>query len=250
MSPPRTSDRSPRAAAKPKSASKPPPAPAPGASATTVVFVRHGATPTTGKILPGRAKGLHLSEEGQAQAEQTAEALAMQFAATSHSNGAKSKSQKVAAIYCSPMERARETAAPIAKKLGLRAKPDRSLIECDFGTWTGMELAALAKLPEWRQVQSNPSGFRFPEGESFAQMSARILGAIKAYRERHPGEVVIAVSHADPIKVALCDALGSHLNSIHRLVVSTASVSIVTYSPEGPAVVAMNSVGSLGSVGR
>ena len=77
-------------------------------------------------------------------------------------------------LYTSPLERARETAAPIAKALRLRAKVDRGLLECDFGTWTGKKLAVLAKKPEWRSVQQNPSAFRFPQGESFAEMQLRV----------------------------------------------------------------------------
>ena len=62
-----------------------------------------------------------------------------------------------------------ETAAPIAKAVGTKVVVDRGLIECDFGEWTGAELAKLAKLPEWQIVQRAPSTFRFPGGESFQE---------------------------------------------------------------------------------
>src|SRR4051794_5326798 len=90
---------------------------------TTVLFVRHGQTPTTGASLPGRAPGLHLADAGHAQAEAAAARLALL--------------PKIAAVYASPLERTRETAAPIAKQLGLRVKIERGLLECDFGEWTG-----------------------------------------------------------------------------------------------------------------
>ena len=100
---------------------------------TLVLYVRHGRTPTTGVRLPGRAPGLHLSDEGRAQAEATAAAIA----ATTNS------SRPVAAVYASPMERTRETAAPIARTLGLRVRTASGLLECDFGRWTGRRLKDL-----------------------------------------------------------------------------------------------------------
>jgi probable phosphomutase (TIGR03848 family) len=202
-----------------------PPAP------TLILFVRHGQTGTTGKVLPGRAPGLHLAEEGRAQAKGVAERIA--------------KLKKVDAVYSSPLERARETAAPIATARGLKVRVDRSLVECDFGEWTGGELKALAKKPEWGTVQRYPSGFRFPGGESFVDMSARICDAAVKLRDRHPGGVVVAVSHADPIKAAVADALGTHLDLFQRIVISTCSVTAIMYGSGGPAVLTVNHTGDL-----
>jgi probable phosphoglycerate mutase len=121
-----------------------------------VLLVRHGTTPTTGKVLPGRARGLHLSELGHSQAE----AVAVRIAQLDDSG-----QRPPVAVYASPMERTAETARPIARHLGLRVRTDHGLIECDFGEWTGAPLRSLAKKPEWGQVQRCPSGFRFPGGE-------------------------------------------------------------------------------------
>ncbi len=188
-------------------------------SPTTLVLVRHATTTTTGKILPGRAAGLHLSESGRDEAAATAKALA--------------SLDKVAALYSSPLERARETAAAISQVSGIRTVIDRGLIECDFGEWTGKELKALAKLPEWQTVQQRPSAFRFPEGESFLEMSTRIVETLSTLTARHRGETVIAVSHADPIKAALAHYLGMHLDTFQRLIVAPASVSVVIDSASG-----------------
>jgi probable phosphomutase (TIGR03848 family) len=188
--------------------------------------VRHGKTPTTGSTLPGRAKGLHLSDEGRAQAEAVAARLA--------------ELTKVDAIYASPLERTRETAAPIGKARGLKVQVHRGLLECEFGDWTGSKLTDLMKLPEWRTVQRYPSGFRFPNGESFSEMQTRITGAVADLVERHRGGVVIAVSHADPIKAAVADALGTHLDLFQRIVVSPCSVTAVAYGSGGPAVLTVN----------
>jgi probable phosphomutase (TIGR03848 family) len=199
-----------------------------------VLLVRHGKTPTTGATLPGRAPGLHLSEAGIAQAE----AAAARIGALGTPSG-----RRVAAIYASPLERTRETAAPIARATGLRTKVHRGLLECDFGEWTGAELKALMKLPEWSTVQRYPSGFRFPGGESFTEMQARICGAIGDLVARHPGETVVAVSHADPIKAAVAAAMGTHLDLFQRIVVSPCSITAILYGESGPVVLAVNSTG-------
>ena len=109
----------------------------------------------------------------------------------------------MAAVYASPLERARETAAPIGKRLGLKVAIEKGLIEMDFGEWTGAELKALRKLPEWNAVQRYPSGFQFPGGEAFSAMRARIAATVATLCRRHPGEAIVAVSHADAIKAAV-----------------------------------------------
>ena len=196
--------------------------------------MRHGTTPTTGAVLPGRAPGLHLAEAGLAQAE----AVAARLAAL----------PRIDAVYCSPLERTRETARPIGAAHGLAVKADRGLLECDFGEWTGRPLKELSKEPAWATVQRYPSGFRFPGGESFVEMSARITGALQRLVERHASGVVVAVSHADPIKAAVADALGTHLDLFQRVNVSPCSVTAVHYGPTGPAVLAVNSVEPLSSL--
>jgi probable phosphomutase (TIGR03848 family) len=198
-------------------------------TSTVVVLVRHGQTGTTGKVLPGRAPGLHLADAGREQAERAAARIA--------------ELKQVDAVYASPLERARETAAPIAAARGLRVRTERGLLECDFGDWTGQELKTLMKLPEWSAVQRYPSGFRFPNGESFVEMQQRMVGAIEKLRAAHPGGVVVAVSHADTIKAAVAHAMGTHLDLFQRIVISTCSITAIAYSPGGPAVLTVNSTG-------
>ncbi len=189
--------------------------------------MRHGETPTTGTVLPGRAPGLHLSDRGRVQAEQVAERLA---------------GLPVDAIYSSPLERACETARPTAASIGLEVNADAGLIECDFGEWTGAVLAELAGLPQWQTVQHSPSAFRFPNGESFVQMQARMVGTLEVLWTAHAGGVVVCFSHADPIKAAVAHALGTHLDLFQRIVISPGSVSVISYV-EGlaPAVLMVNS---------
>ncbi|MHB1089883.1 MAG: MSMEG_4193 family putative phosphomutase [Ilumatobacteraceae bacterium] len=201
---------------------------------TLILLVRHGQTTTTGKVLPGRAVGLHLTENGRAEAKDVARRL--------------SELKKVAAVYASPLERARETAAPIAAALKHKVQIHKGLLECDFGDWTGAQLSALMKKSEWNTVQRAPSTFRFPNGESFTEMQTRMVGALDDIKSEHRGKIVVCVSHADPIKAAVAHAIGTHLDLFQRIVISTCSVSAIAFSPNGPVVLGVNLIG--GSLGE
>jgi probable phosphoglycerate mutase len=196
---------------------------------TIVLLVRHGQTPTTGRVLPGRAPGLHLSDDGRKQAEAAAQRIA--------------RLERVAAVYASPLERARETAMPIARARGLALSIERGLLELDVGRWTGARLDRLRKRPEWQTVQRYPSGFRFPEGESFTEMQARVTGTLARLVERHRSATLVAVSHADPIKAALAHALGMHLDLFQRLAIAPGSITTIAYGAAGPTVLGVNTRG-------
>lgn len=197
---------------------------------TTVLLVRHGTTPTTGRSLPGREPGLHLSEKGHAQAQRVAERIAALPAPP-------------VAVYASPLERARETAAPIARALGLRVRTERELIELDIGDWTGLSLKRAMRRREWAAVQRWPAGFRFPGGETFGELAARVTDAVLRLANAHRGETVVAVSHADPIRAAVATAAGMPLDLFQRLTISTCSVSAISYAPDGtgPRILCVNS---------
>jgi probable phosphomutase (TIGR03848 family) len=197
-----------------------------------VLLVRHGTTPTTGKLLPGQAAGLHLSERGREQAEAVAQRIA-------------ALTKAPAAVYASPLERTRETAAPIARALGVRVRTAPGLVEVDVGEWTEKPLARLVRNKEWPGVHRWPSGFRFPAGESFAEMSVRAMQAVLELVASHPGESIVAVSHADPIKAIVAAAAGVPLDLMPRLVVSPCSVSAILFGPGGPLVLCVNSTGAL-----
>ena len=198
------------------------------AAPTVVLLVRHALTATTGAVLPGRAPGLHLSDEGRRQADAAARRLA--------------SLPKITALYASPLERARETAAAIGRTRGLAVRVERGLSELDVGAWTGRSLKRVARRPEWRVVQRHPSGFRFPGGESFTEMQARVVSALARLVERHAGAVLVAVSHADPIKAAVAHALGAHLDLFQRIAIGPASITAIAYRLEGPLVLTINSM--------
>ena len=199
-------------------------------SVSIIILVRHGHTPTTGKILPGRAKGLHLSELGKEQASKVATNLRML--------------ENVTTVYASPMERTLETAKPIASAFGLKVQRNRGLIEADFGKWTGRKLSDLRKLSDWEIVQKNPSLFRFPDGESFIEIQSRMVETITRISDKHRGEIVIAVSHADTIKAFLTAMLGTPLDLFQRLHISPCSVSPVILGNGSPFVLAVNASGA------
>ncbi|MBI3637241.1 MAG: MSMEG_4193 family putative phosphomutase [Candidatus Rokubacteria bacterium] len=195
---------------------------------TVVFLVRHGLTPTTGRVLPGRAPGLSLADKGRAQAEAAARRLAAV--------------PRVAAVYASPLERARETAAPIARALRVAVRPERGLLELDIGAWTGQSLKRASRRPEWAIVQRHPSGFRFPGGESFLEMQTRVVSTLERLVARHPGQRIVAVSHADPIKAVLAHALGMHLDHFQRIAIAPGSISVIAYHREQPFVLTVNSI--------
>ena len=200
------------------------------AATTRVVLVRHGVTAETGPVLSGRRPGIDLSDAGRKQAEEAAARLAV---------------LPVAAVYSSPLERCRQTAQALAAphQLDVAELPD--LAEADYGEWTGRKLDELRKSDLWKVVQVTPSAVRFPGGESIREMQARTVGAIEEVVAAHPGELVVVVSHADPIKALVAHFTGVHLDLFQRLFVSPASCTVLLFHSAGAALVKLNDTGSL-----
>ncbi|MCU1458165.1 MAG: putative phosphomutase, family [Actinomycetia bacterium] len=217
------------AASTPEAEAQPEAKPEPVKS-TRIVLVRHGVTAETGKVLYGREDGHPLSEKGVEQVEATAARLA---------------AFPIAAVYSSPIERTRQTAAPIAESHGLTVELLDAVVESDAGDFTGQTFTELAKLDSWKAVHRSPSRFAFPGGESFASLQARTVTAIEELAKRHPGETIVVVSHADPIRAALVHYTGSHLDHIDKFAVSPASVNIIEVSPYGASVLKFNDTGGL-----
>ncbi len=178
----------------------------------TILLIRHGENDYVKKgVMPGRLPDLHLNEKGRAQAQTIAEKLAK---------------APIKAVYSSPLERAIETAEPLANALGLEVIIRPSLMETDIGEWQGMSHKALRRSKAWRIVQSTPSLFRFPNGESFAECQARIVGEIQTLRALHEDKDLFAcVSHGDPIRLAVAYYLGLSLDHFQRLAAAPASIT-------------------------
>jgi len=184
--------------------------------------------------MPEAGAGPSLSDEGRQQAAAAAEHLAAWRTAL----------PPLVGLYTSPLLRTAQTAAVIGDVLGLAPATEPGLADCATGDWAGTPLRQLAKKPEWGTVIHYPSGFRFPGGEPMIDMRSRVLSTLMELVGAHRGQAIVVVSHADPIKAVLADALGMHLDLFQRIVVSPASVSAVTYSVTGPRVMLMNWTGS------
>jgi probable phosphoglycerate mutase len=198
---------------------------------TIVLLVRHAMNEwvKTGK-LAGRTPGVHLNQQGREQAKALGERLA---------------STKIHAVYSSPLERARETAEAIARPHHLPVQIVPAIGEVDYGDWTGQELKTLSKKPEWRLVQGRPSAMQFPEGESIRAMLVRAVDEVERLAAVHREERIVLVSHADVIKAIIAHYLGMHLDLFQRLIVSTASISTLSFTPMGAVVVSFNDTAHL-----
>ncbi len=185
-----------------------------------LLLIRHGENDfvKTGRMA-GHTPNVNLNERGQQQAAELAEAL---------------KDVPLAAIYSSPLERAVQTAEPIAAIRNLNINIRQGIIESYIGDWQGLELKKASKLPEWKLVQRSPSRFRFPNGESFQEMQTRVVSEIETIAASHqPHEIVALVFHADPIKLAIAYYLGMPLDNFQRIGIDTASVSVLHLGKEG-----------------
>jgi len=180
----------------------------------TLLLIRHGENDfVKQERLPGHLPGIHLNEHGREQAAALAETL---------------KKLPLRAIYASPLERATETAGPLAQALGLEIQLRPGLMDTDVGEWQGQLLKDLRKLPLWKRVQAQPSEMRFPGGESFLELQARLVREIDSIRRAHkPKELVAVIFHCDPIKLVLAHYIGLPLNSFQKLGVAPGSVSVL-----------------------
>jgi probable phosphomutase (TIGR03848 family) len=199
---------------------------------TAIYLIRHGENDFVGKRLPGLLPGVHLNAQGQEQALALAEALApLQFKA----------------VYSSPLERAVQTAAPIAKRHDLQLTTRSGLLEIDIGSWQGKTLKSLQKRKLWYAVQNTPSRFRFPDGESFLDAQARVVREIEELRGMHAGvkDAFVCVAHADVIKLAIAHYIGLPLDLFQRLAVAPASISVLAFHASMVKLVRLNDTSAI-----
>ena len=192
---------------------------------TTFALIRHAAHARLGHTIVGRAPGVQLSPAGLGEAGALAERL---------------EGSPIRALYSSPLERARATAAPIAARLGIKVQIADELNEIDFGDWTNRTLADLHDLEEWRWFNGFRSSSRIPHGEAMIEVQGRILGLVDRLCAAYPEQMVALVSHGDVIKATLAHYLGVPLDLFQRIEISPASVSIVRVERYGPAVLLVN----------
>ena len=176
-------------------------------------LIRHGHNDSVGKKLAGRLPDVHLNAEGQAQAQKLAEELA---------------NLDIKAVVASPLERAQETAEPIARSHDLAVETLPDLLEIDFGQWQGRSFKQLRRLKLWKKVQETPGQVRFPDGESFAEAQDRVAQALISLSQQYgEKERVVCVAHSDVIRLAVAYFLGLPLDHFQRLRIAPASISVL-----------------------
>jgi probable phosphomutase (TIGR03848 family) len=196
----------------------------------TLLLVRHGRTDAAGKRLTGWAPGVHLNEDGRGQAERLVGRL---------------EGIRVDAIVTSPLERCRETAAPLARARGRRVDVRRAWIEVGYGDWTGRSISQLRRTKLWRRVMSTPSNVRFPGGEGLLDVQARAVDAAFDLAAEHARGTVVVVSHADVIRLLVAHLAGMHADHLQRLSIDTASITAVSLSDGVPRLLTVNDTGDL-----
>jgi probable phosphomutase (TIGR03848 family) len=200
------------------------------AGVSTVLLVRHGLCDPVGQSIAGRGPGVHLNADGCRQARALARAL---------------ERLPVAALYSSPLDRARETAEAVAERTGLAIEIASGLQELDYGAWTGRTLESLAGDPIWQRFNRERAMTRIPDGETMEEVVERAVKSVSDMRAAHPGALLAAVTHGDVIRALLTSWAGMPLDHMLRLEIAPASVSAVRFSPQ-PRVLTVNWLPELG----
>lgn len=192
---------------------------------TETLLIRHAHTAAIGRLLAGRTAGVLLDAAGVREAAALRAAL---------------RTECLAAIYTSPLERARETAAAIASGCSLEPVPDAAFNEVDYGEWTGRSIAELRSLPEWELYHSSRASIRIPGGELLREVQARALAGLDALVVRHAGARIAVVTHADVIRCVLAACLSVPLDEALGIEIAPASVSRVRWQDDGPVVLSIS----------
>ena len=190
-------------------------------------LVRHAAHELVDRVLCGRMAGVKLGEEGRAQARRVAQRLAR---------------ERIAAIHTSPLERARETAEPIGKRLDLVPEISEAINEIDVGDWAGRDFASLQGDARWASWNNARNVMRPPGGETMLEVQARVVGLMEWVRGAHPDQAVVLVSHGDVIKAALLYCLGMPIDGYRLFDISPASISTLVIGDWGAKVLSLNEV--------
>lgn len=194
--------------------------------ATSLLLLRHGETELS----------LERRFSGRGEAELTANGLAQAAAAAERLSR---EPYRLDVIVTSPLKRARQTAEAVAARTGLEVEVEEYLRETDFGAWEGHTFTEVqrrwpAELTAWL---ADPDVAPPGGGESFAQVALRVDAAGERLVERYAGKTVLAVSHVTPIKLLLRNALMAPLQSLYRMHLDLACLSLIEYYADGPAVV-------------
>ncbi len=195
-------------------------APAP-AKTRFLLLVRHGqSTFNVEGRLPGQLPDIPLTDEGRRQAHRAAVALS---------------ALPLSTVISSPLERATETAAIIARGWALTARTDPRLMDTNVGHWAGQKIDEVAKTdPAWNVFTTNPGE---PPGgvESFSTVQQRAVAAAKdALADPDAGDYIVLVAHGDVIKLILAEYMKTPIPCVPYLSVANASISGLAFTGDGP----------------
>ena len=192
----------------------------------TILLIRHGETDYIGKRLAGHLPGVHLNAKGSQQAEKLAEWVS---------------TNPVKTIYSSPLERAQETATPLAVKCNIPLQLAPGLMEVNFGNLQGKTAGQLKRLKIWKQVHVDPSSVHFPDGESYIEAQRRAVNEIERILSIHgKDDLAVCVSHADTIRLIITHYLHMPLNEFQCLTIDPASISTIRFRDSGFQLLNMN----------
>ncbi|MDD2672158.1 MAG: histidine phosphatase family protein [Syntrophales bacterium] len=197
---------------------------------TIFILIRHAMCDEVGVSIAGRSTGVSLNRTGREQARELAERLAH---------------LPIGGIFCSPLERACETARSIAERTGARITISRELDEIDFGDWTGCGISSLSGNPAWRGFNDHRSTTRIPGGEMMIGVQHRIITELDRIRAEFPGRILAIVSHGDVIKSAILYYAGIPLDFIERIEIAPASASGIRLGDGGPRILGINTTGRI-----
>ncbi|KTD19044.1 histidine phosphatase family protein [Legionella jordanis] len=197
---------------------------------TNFLLIRHATNDTVGKLLAGRMKGVTLNGEGRLQADHLSIRLA---------------GLPITAIYSSPLERAIETAEPIARRFNLQIEIREEFTDIEFGNWTNCKISDIEESEKFRQFNTFRSFCRIPGGETMLEAQQRMITGIEKLHDKHPNETIAIVSHADLIKSAVAYYAGIHLDMFQRIEISPASVSMIGINEHSARIFWLNDSGEL-----
>ena len=174
--------------------------------ATTIVLVRHGETDWNRERRYQGHADTPLNEAGRAQAAELADTL---------------RGEGLGTVYTSPLRRASETAAIVAARLELDVRPLEALREIHVGDWEGLTVDEVKQRYPESAVADWHAGW--PGGETYDELSARVLPALVGLGDAHPDERVLAVTHAGPVRAALAAAMGLSYDDARPIIGSLAN---------------------------
>ncbi len=192
---------------------------------TSLLLIRHAAHDVLGKRILGRTSGVHLNKAGRQQAEQLADRLSV---------------LPIDAVFSSPLERARESAEPLACRLDLPVNIADEFNELDMGDWTNRTLVEMNSSPEWQNWNTFRSNTAPPNGEWMLDVQARAIRKIADLRRQF--HCVAIFSHADVIRGALTYFLGMHLDLVFRIEIDPGSINLIQLHDRSVIVRVINAV--------